>query len=253
MFTWLYVWSPKYEIFHYLLQNQTKDISGFQIQPVFFPQSVFARKEGDDGKHFLTGIGVKIYVLLKNLESKEGEYVVFSDVDILCLKQNLASILEEYKKNDITCMRESLDSDYYNIGFMLVKNTPNTINLFKRVLERIRTENMLDQDVFNEELKQFNGSIGHFSIPEFIQSNMIEQLNKDENYAIIQCLSSDMNPERMMVEKLATATYFFDITPLRKYISDELENGLKQYFIDSDVGNYVLKWPTRISSSNKLT
>lgn len=252
MYTWHYVWSPRYSLFHHTLFGQIGKLEGFDVKPVFFEQHIFTRKEGADGKHFLTGIGIKIYVLLKNLQANPGKYHVFSDVDILCLKDNLSALLKQYEKNDITCMRERFDTEEYNIGFMFVKSTAGTIELFSRVLERIRAENKLDQDVFNEEIKQFSGSHGHFSIPEFIQSNMMEELCREEDYAIIQCLSSEMNPEKMLIEKIATLTNFFDITALRNHIDSKTEEQLCEYLYGYDPLNYVLRWPKRILSPHQL-
>lgn len=249
MVPWYYVWSPKYALFHHILVGQLSDSPGIDVHPVFIQQSVFNRKEGADGKHFLTGIGIKIYVLLKNLEKRPGEFVVFSDVDILCLKSNISNLLESYKVNDITCMRERIDTDDYNIGLMLVKSTPETIALFRVVLERIRLENRLDQDIFMEEIKNFKGKHGHFAIPACIQSNMMRHYEGHESeFSIIQCLSSEMDPNTMMVQKIATMTNFFDITRLRSHIPPEIELRLMNYLQEEDPSNYVLKWPSRLST-----
>lgn len=249
MIPWFYVWSPKYTLFHHILYGQIKDISGIEAHPVFMNQSIFTRKEGADGKHFLTGIGIKIYVLLKNLYKRPDDYIIFSDVDIICLKSNIAELMEPYKINDITCMRERLDTNDSNIGMMLVKSTPQTIELFTNVLNRIRTENRLDQDVFVEEIQSFQGSFGHFAVPAFIQSNMMSHFPyKEEEFALIQCLSSEMDPDTMMVQKIATLTNFFDITRLRIYISATLESLLMEYLQKEDPTSYILSWPSRLST-----
>lgn len=254
MYPWYYVWSPRYTFFHFLLFSQIRDLSGFEVHPLFFPQSIFTRKEPTDGQHFLTGIGIKIYVLLKNLQTKPGEFVVFSDVDIVCLDKNLAAKFQAYEKYDITCMREALDSNHYNIGCMLVKSTPDTIAFFTKVLERIRVEQRLDQDIFNEEIQSFPGTHGHFDIPAFIQSNMMETLQQEDKYSVIQCLCSATDPDLILVEKIATITNFIDITTFRSHLSSTTEELLREYLQEKDPLNYVLQWPRRLPlSTDKLT
>ena len=248
MYQWFYVWSPRYRIFHEILLNSTADISGIEMKPQFVPQSIFEKK--NDGKHFLTGIGIKIHVLIKILESHPDTFVIFSDVDLIVPKKDLAEKLKVYETNDITCMCERKDSKEYNIGFMLVKSTPSVIQFLTRVLQQIRTNNMLDQDAFNEEIKSFEGKHGMFDTKDFIQSNMIRKDIWDSgNYSVIQCLASNSTWTDMISEKLHTIIYFYDIRhfldiidiEVRKSIREHLQvNNPNHYLCHKDLDSYFL-------------
>ncbi len=216
MYPWYYVWSPKYRIFHEILQFAVKDISGVALNPIGVPQSIFPAKVDLSGGHFLTGIGIKIYCLVKSLLSNPNQYIVFSDVDLIVLDKELAKKLQSYEVNDITAMREKKDKDEYNIGLMLVKSTPTVIAFFEKILQRIHKECKLDQDVFNEEIKSFEGTHGFFDVKDFIQSNMIRKDIWDMgNYSVIQCLSSEHSSMKViMLGKLMTIVFFYDIRHL---------------------------------------
>lgn len=238
MYPWFYVWSPRYRVFHEVLQFGAKDVSGIELKPQFVPQSVFEKR--NEGKHFLTGIAIKIHILLKILETHQNQFVIFSDVDLIVPDKKLYEKLKTYESNDITCMREKKDSNEYNIGFMLVKGTPEITAFLQKVLEKIRTQNMLDQDAFNQEIKDFQGTHGFFDTKDFIQSNMIRKDIWDTgNYSVIQCLSSNSNWIDIMVEKLHTIIYYYDIRHLLHFVDREVLGNLRNYLEYNNPTHYL--------------
>lgn len=241
MYPWYYVWSSRYRIFHEVLHFGARDISGVSLRPICIPQTIFDRKTEDTQQHFLTGIGIKIYCLLKSLQGLPvNSYFLFSDVDLIVLDKELAVKLKEYEKNDITAMREKKGLDEYNIGFMLIKHTPEVKQFFERVLQRIHKEMKLDQDIFNEEIKQFSGSHGFFDTKDFIQSNMIRKDIWDAgNYSVIQCLSSEQTPKEVMLGKLATIVYFYNIEPLLCFVDIEILKDLRDYLRHQNPNHYL--------------
>ena len=245
MYPWYYVWSPKYQIFHEILKFAVKDISGVELHPIGVPQSIFSPKVDVSGEHFLTGIGIKIYCLLKSLRSHPNEFLIFSDVDLIVLEKQLAEKLKTYEVNDITAMREKKDKEDYNIGFMLIKSTPAVIAFFETVMQRIHKECKLDQDIFNEEIRSFEGTHGFFDVKDFIQSNMIRKDIWDMgNYSVIQCLSSQFTPKEAMLGKLATIVYFYDITPILMTVEKEVLADLREYLKFQNPSHYLChsKW-----------
>lgn len=243
MYPWFYVWSPRYRIFHEILQFATRDISGVTLNPIQVPQSIFERKLQDPSKHFLTGIGIKIHCLIKILESKKDEFIIFSDVDLIAPDTKLAEKLKEYEVNDITAMVEDVNSpELYNIGFMLIKNTPEVLIFFKSVLHRIQKDGLLDQDAFNEEIKSFSGKHAHFSMKDFIQSNMFRKDIWDTgNYSIVQCLSSDTSTyQNTMVGKLLTIIYYYDIRPILHHTEGKIIQDLQMHLILTNPSHYLL-------------
>jgi hypothetical protein len=241
MYPWYYVWSPRYRIFHEVLQFAVNDISGVSVRPLCMPQNIFDRKIEDASRHFLTGIGIKIYCLLKTLQTHTDEYIIFSDVDLIVPDKKLSEKLKVYETNDITAMREKKDGDEYNIGFMLIKNTPAVKEFFQTVLQRIQKEQQLDQDIFNQEIKQFRGTHGFFDVKDFIQSNMIRKDIWDSgNYSVIQCLSSEQTSKEVMLGKLATIIYFYNITHLLQFVDRDIIKSLQDYLYYQNPNHYLV-------------
>lgn len=238
MYPWFYVWSPAYRIFHEVLQFGAKDISGIELKPQFVPQSIFEKK--NENKHHLTGNGIKIHILIKILEAHKDQFIIFSDADLIVLDKNLSEKLKTYEVNDITCLKEKIDSTEYNIGFMLLKGTPEVISFLQKVLQQIRTHTMLDQDAFNQEINTFEGTHGFFSTKDFIQSNMIRKDIWDTgNYSLIQCLSSNPNRKDSMEEKLHTIIYFYDIRHLLGFVEKDVVLALREYLEVHNPSHYL--------------
>lgn len=219
---WLYVWSPRYRFFHEVLQATTKDLSGFHIQPVFAEQHLF--QPIDTTHHFLTGIPIKIHVIVKYIEKNMGKYFFFTDVDLIVLPEFSLEDLEFYKQNDITTMKECHSEVKHNIGCLLIRCCPETLAFFHRILQRIRTETLLDQYAFHLEIPSFQGQIGQFSETQFVQSNMLQE--QEMNYKIVQCLTSETDPTEVLVEKVLTIMSAFDIQQFLPFLPQAVQQVL---------------------------
>lgn len=238
MYPWYYIWSPRYRIFHEVLKFSTQDISGVSMRPLCMPQELFTPRVTN--KHFFTGIGIKIYCLIKSLKAHANQHIIFSDVDIIVPDKYLAQKLKAYEENDVTAMLDRSDSDDYNIGFMLVKSTPEVIAFFEKVLKRLHTEVKLDQDIFNEEIKTVSFKHGMFDKKDFIQSNMIRKDIWDTgNYSVIQCLYSGESANDVMCGKLLTVVYFYNIIHLLEFVDREVVKDLQDYLYYQNPNHYL--------------
>lgn len=215
---WLYVWSPRYQFFHELLSATTRDLSGFHIQPVFAEQKLFTPL--DTSGHFLTGIPIKIHVIIKYIERNMGKFFFFTDVDLIVLPEFSVQDLEPYKENDITTMLECHDEVKHNIGCLLVHCNTKTLAFFQRVLQRIRNEKLLDQYAFHLEVPSFEGKIGKFSEKQFAQSNMLQE--NEDRYKIVQCLTSESNPTQVLLEKVLTIMSVFDVSAIQTFLPEDV-------------------------------
>jgi hypothetical protein len=240
MYRWLYIWSPRYEIFHHILRHCIKDISGIEVHPQFLPQSYFQRKA--EGHHF-TGNSTKLRLTLSALVKHPGETIIVSDVDLIVFDENndFASYLSKYDMNDMTFMLDNYESEVYNIGFSLIKSTPNTINFVKNIVKRIDSENGHDQTIVNEELKNYTGPYGFFSIPEVVQSNMVNVADFLP-HRIIQCLSSREDSDEIIAEKIISISMYFDISQYRHLLSQPIEELLINHSQTYDPLNIISTW-----------
>lgn len=218
---WVYVWSPRYRFFHELLSATTKDLSGFTMKPVFAEQHLF--EPLPNTKHFLTGIPIKIHVIVNYIQRNMGKTFFFTDVDLMVFPEFSVHDLQPYTKNLITTMKEKHPIIHHNIGCLLIQCCPETLAFFQRVLQRIRDNKLLDQDAFHEEIPSLESKIGQFSEDIFCQSNMLEE---KETYKIIQCLTSKTNPDDILIEKVLTIVSAFDISALIDYLPQSVRDAL---------------------------
>jgi len=240
MYHWYYIWSPKYEVFHQILSSSLVDTSGIILHPIFAKQSYFTPTSKDG--HFFSGLTIKQFVIEKALREHKGEYVIVSDADLIVLqKDKIADYLKDYETNEITCMKDNLENNTYNMGFMFLKSTDSTADFFSRITERIKTENGHDQVILNEELSSFPGPHGLFSIPEFIQSNMREEMH--DVTLLVQCLCKvGVSSDYILAEKLLSISFLLDITEFKQYIPHSVVNILIKYTQQFDPLNYISAW-----------
>jgi hypothetical protein len=240
MYHWYYIWSPKYEIFHQILSSTLVDASGIILHPIFAKQSYFTPTSKDG--HFFSGLTIKQFVIEKALREHKGEHIIVSDADLIILqKDKIAEYLKEYEQNEITCMKDTVDTDTYNMGFMFLKSTESTADFFSKITRRIKEENGHDQMILNEELPSFPGSHGLFSLPEFVQSNMNEEIIHET--ILIQCLCTvGATSDHILVEKLFSISLLFDISGFKQYIPNSVLSILIKYTQEFDPLNYISAW-----------
>lgn len=214
---WLYVWSPRYRFFHEVLSACGRDLSGFTITPVFAEQHLFTPRT--DSAHFLTGIPIKLHVIRSYIQENMGKTFFFSDVDLVVFPSFSLQILEPYRSNAITTMREPHPTVKHNIGCLLIQCTPETLAFFERVLTRTRNEMLLDQDAFNEEVASFPGQIGLFDETQMCQSNVASERDP-QTLKIVQCLTSETDPTKILVEKALTLSQYVDCQAFRRFLPE---------------------------------
>lgn len=237
---WYYVYSPKYEIFHQLIYNSVGDCSGFKLHPCFYPQSAFSTLYKPGSEHFFAGNCLKFNVMLDAMKECDGRYIIVSDADLCVLKNDeLHAYLTSYMNYDIVYMRDNFENNTLNIGFGLIKCTPATLDFFTRVRETIANTGRQDQAIVNELLAERSDlSVGMFSTPEIIQSNMYPVFVKEEDrICLVQMLCSGTSYEYNFTEKLLTAVVFYDLRNLEPLIPDYAWNTIIQYLQDNRIEN----------------
>jgi hypothetical protein len=237
---WYYVYSPKYEIFHQLIYNSVSDCSGFKLHPCFFPQSAFSTLYKPGSEHFFAGNCLKFNVMLDAMKECDGRYIIVSDADLCILQsEQLRSYLEKYMAYDIVYMRDNLGNNTLNIGFGLIKCTPATLAFFTQVRNMIAETGRQDQAIVNELLGEHPElSVGMFSTPEMIQSNMYSVFYKEEaQFQVVQMLCSGTTFEHNYLEKLLTASVFYDLRDLEQLIPACIWNTMIKYLQDNNIPN----------------
>jgi hypothetical protein len=161
-----YIWTPKYEVFHVILQDSLKLYTDvIEPRPIFISQEDFdnSLKEANGFGGWFLKID-KILELLHILPT--NSYFIFSDADMYFFPdKELKMLFDLYIKAtiDFVGMRESNNQNITNIGFLLMRVCDEVRNLFintHTIYEN--NKGISDQHLVNLSLKTFEGSAAHF-------------------------------------------------------------------------------------------
>jgi len=213
------------------------------MRPVFVSQEAFSNTYNSDLSHFFSGNTIKIRCIIDTLKVNPDSHIVISDCDLIVSHSlQLRTYLEFYMTNDITFMQDNVHDTTMNVGFGLIRSTPQTIRFFEDVLAEIIQTNGQDQTIVNSLILSFTGSYGRFSIPEIIQSNMYDLSNGLNNFYVLQLLCSNQNTyEKNLFEKLITAALLLDISDLYSLIPPDVFETLRWYFQQKFPMHYLSK------------
>ena len=225
---WIYIYSPKYELFHHTLHTGVSDCSGFVMKPCFFPQSAFSGLY-KEGAHFMSGNCIKFLVIVEELRRHPGQHVLVTDVDLIIDNPaGLRDYLEPYKQYEITYMQESPGSNSNNIGFAMIQSTEATIQFYEQILEGLqKNPDLHDQAYVNERLLSFPGLKGMFEGGVILNSNYYTM---GAPFFVIQSLCSQETYEKNLWEKLVTFALFYDLEPMRPLIPEDVWETLVWYY-----------------------
>lgn len=227
---WYYMWSPRYEVFHRVLQTQfhesTELSHHFSDRPLFFEQSFFSKELTEEkGIHPFVGSSVKIELVLQALENNRGNYILFTDVDIIVLKEEmLFEKLKPYMDNDYDMVYLSEDKamSSANIGFCFLFANDRVIDFWKQVKQAM-TSSSHDQGVVNSLLPSFQGSWCLFDEQDFLLSNRLPKNSDTGDAVILQVLSEIGNRDIELLQKIRFYGVFFcNFEKFRYLVSDDI-------------------------------
>ena len=173
---------PEFEDLKKNFINSIKDKENFNLIEIPITTPQFSE---DCPEHYKFGGGFntwqsKLSGMINGInQTKEGEYFIFSDVDVVVYKPLLDSINQIVKDQDVIFLREffndqekqqlkeyydkTLDGNYdmqlgnINIGFNLIKSCDKTHRFFSDILNMIIETGVLEQYLINKILYSPNG------------------------------------------------------------------------------------------------
>ncbi len=238
-----YVWSPKYEIFHHILQSSLSSSgSEFIVQPIFVPQEVFDKNLYEkNSEHFLDGNTVKLKILINILQKHLDETILILDADtIIENSKELRKYIETYRNYDIVYAKSSLEKENeLSMGFGMIRSNKNTIQYFSEIMDSILQTGKNDMAVLNETIQSFKGTYTMFTFPEIIQTQYYSKY-KGQHYAIQLTCSNHKSYEENLFEKLVSAASLIDITEIVPLIPTIVFDSMLDFYKDRDPAHYLL-------------
>ena len=222
---WYYIWSPKYEVFHHILNTCIDMPNLFTNKNNFFRQEDFESLY-TPGQHFFAGNYLKFDFILNVLENTlDNQHLILSDADLVVDNvKELYNYLQNFLDYDLVGMKDDLTTNTINIGVLFLKNSSKLRNFIKILRDEIKSTGKQDQQLLNKNIINSDLKYSLFDVPQMSQSNFgIDNVMKS---FITQLLCSGDNYEDNLFEKLITASCLIDITPLRTLIPLKVYNSL---------------------------
>ncbi len=227
---WYYMWTPKYEIFHRLIQEGMDRFprlrADFCDRPIFFEQALFNKKLSTEASvHSFMNSNLKVDLIIQCIEQNWGKYFIFSDADIFIrsakVKEMCAPFME-LSYDSVFMAENSYDSEV-NIGFILTRANEATLALWKDIQAHINQNGGHDQSIMNNILREgWSGKWCTFDIGDVVSNKTY----RDDKFIIFQFLSSCNGYESDMAEKLFSQYKFtnYDISHLYYLLDDKILN-----------------------------
>uniref|UniRef100_A0A6C0K684 Nucleotide-diphospho-sugar transferase domain-containing protein n=1 Tax=viral metagenome TaxID=1070528 RepID=A0A6C0K684_9ZZZZ len=224
------MWTPKYEIFHRLIQESMDRFprlrADFCDRPIFFEQALFNKKLSTEASvHSFMNSNLKVDLIIQCIEQNWGKYFIFSDADIFIrsakVKEMCAPFME-LSYDSVFMAENSYDSEV-NIGFILTRANKATLALWKDIQARINQNGGHDQSIMNNILREgWSGKWCTFDIDDVVSNKTY----RDDKFIIFQFLSSCNGYESDMAEKLFSQYKFtnYDISHLYYLLDDKILN-----------------------------
>jgi hypothetical protein len=227
--SWYYMWSPKFEVFHRIIQDTFRD-KDVQLHPIYLDQSCFDKElYKAKGQHHWSGCVLKLDLLLERMRLTEhkDQYIVFSDADIYA-RPGIGAKLNEYIKDgkDMYFLQETFEAKSANIGLNLLKCTEEVRRFWEGVRDEVLREGTHDQTVTNQHLAKTSLSWGYLD-QTCMNSNMINHSNV-HTFLYCQMLCSCRGYEPDMAEKLFSYLNFFSLEPYLPFIDPVIQACLAQ-------------------------
>ena len=230
---WYYVYSDRYEAFHYMFQSQIQT-SGFELKPLYVEQSTFDQVTYREGLyHFLCGCFIKQEFMYKLVhELPEDSYFLFTDVDYIItdeakLHRYISRLME--RKVELAFQyepqRREVSQFDINVGFCLIRVCANTRAYFTEVMRRAENETVKnDLDIMASVLETYPGRFKTIRKDIICMPNLLDTLeNRDNLMAIpILCDMSTDYKENLKSKYESAKSYGL---PMQAYISMALANG----------------------------
>jgi len=146
-----YFYSDIYLFYHEHIQERLSNY--VDLNPIVIEDI----KEFQGGHHF-AWLTIKLELVIDAILKNMGETIIFSDATIFVHHENgskLEEYIMQYKDYDLVFVDES-DNEIYNIGFITIKCSEKSLQIFKDALELMKSKQMChDQASINFVLNPF--------------------------------------------------------------------------------------------------
>ena len=205
-------------MFYEILKDTMKEPE-LELRPIEIPQERFDAElyQHRNGEHFWHGSYIKVNAVIESLEKAETDYIIFSDIDIV-VKPGIHGVCKQYMDEgyDMVYLRES---NFCNIGFMLLRTSGKALEFWKSVRASMEAEMDLDQKYVNKLIANFDGKWAKFELRDMICMN---EWDGESPVKIMQLLCSNLSKEYNMAEKVFYLAQQIELNEYMHYLNEDI-------------------------------
>lgn len=178
------IYTDNYKCLVELQQKSCKDKYVFDFQHISNEEWNLHKTNNEFA--FWDGNTLKVDVVIEKIKKYWGKILLFTDADLVFLKETEYEIKKGLKKSDILFLRERREDELIyeraiqniNIGFVAMLCNDSTLNFWKSVRDTVILSNGWDQEIVNEFLYYEDGKIQwELLSEEFLNGGSITKKN----------------------------------------------------------------------------
>jgi hypothetical protein len=158
------------------------------------------------------------HILLSLYESRESDYLLFTDIDIL-VRPGLHAALKPYMQDGYDMVFSKKHNGALGLNFMLLKTSEVVKEFWSDILKQMHNLEGLDRDFVNESIKTFQGKYTSFDEQLFTTPTT---WNQKADYIIMHMDCSQLGKELNMAEKLFNMAQHIVLEPYMQYVNEDI-------------------------------
>jgi len=214
--------SDDYRVFKEILQDSVKE--PFEFISIDIPQGRLnselykSQKVIPDSKPW-NNSRIRIESILLSLyESRESQYLLFTDVDIL-VRPGLHDALKPYMQDGYEMVFSKKDDGILGLNFMLLKISEVVKEFWSDIHTQMQNVEGLDRDFVNKSIKNFQGKYTTFDEQVFTTPT---RWNQKAEYIMMHMDCSQLGKELNMAEKLFNMAQHIVLEPYMQYVNEDI-------------------------------
>ena len=214
--------SDDYIVFKEILQDSIKEpfeLIFYHIQQGRLNSELYKSEKVIPNSHPWKNSRIRIeHILLSFYESRESDYILFTDIDIL-VRPGLHDALKPYMQDGYDMVFSKRNDGTLGINFMLLKISEVVKDFWSNILKQMNNLEGLDRDFVNQSINDFQGK--YTSFDEQLFTTPITW-NQKADYIMMHMDCSQLGKELNMAEKLFNMAQHIVLEPYMQYVKEDM-------------------------------
>lgn len=214
--------SDDYRVFKEILQDSVKEpfeLIFCDIQQGRFNSELYKSQKVIPDSNPWNNSRIRIEsILISFYESKESDYILFTDIDIL-VRPGLHDALKPYMQDGYDMVFSKKNDGTLGLNFMLLKISEVVKDFWSNIHTQMQNVEDLDREFLNKSIKNFQGKYTTFDEQLFTTPT---RWNQKADYIMMHMDCSQLGKELNMAEKLFNMAQHIVLEPYMQYVKEDI-------------------------------